>query len=462
MHLNLPLLDLLPCYSTDEELCLDSGYNTTNVSPSDPSPPSPWDDEVVDWTSLSFELNRLLEESTPVDIEDNISLSLPDQSFLTSEDATVLLTAQDPATQDDLKRLTIVIVGPNNNVALPILNCMDVGGSGILYIFRPVIPGIYTVTICHDATQPIRGCPLRIRFSRNYQPSIRRILTWNISDMEQSSGLRNPWGICYNTKTEQLWVADRVNHTLIVYQPDGSLDFIIGQFGAGPGEFFRPVGLAYDVHSDRIFVSDKDNHRIQILNAKDGSFLGAFGRRGHLAGQFLYPWGIAISPDGSTVAVADTRNHRIQFFDAAGTYLREFRVGGNWKEHKSVFNYPRGLAFNLTGEVLFVSDFNLHQVNQLRFTDAKLTLLPFIPPGILYRPSGLQVDEAGNLIVADTRNNVLRVFTPTGILIRTITTIHGPLYANANTSLSAPTDVAILPKTGFIAALDNDGRITVF
>ncbi|OXA52841.1 hypothetical protein Fcan01_12648 [Folsomia candida] len=197
---------------------------------------------------------------------------------------------------------------------------------------------------------------------------------------------------------------------LIVYQPDGALDFIVGQFGSGPGEFFRPVGLAYDVHSDRIFVSDKDNHRIQILNAKDGTFLGSFGRRGHLA----------------------------------------------------VFNYPRGLAFNLTGDTLFVSDFNLHQVNQLRFTDAKLTLLPFIPPGILYRPSGLQVDEAGNLIVADTRNNVLRVFTPTGILIRTITTIHGPLYANANTSLSTPTDVAILPKSGFIAALDNDGRITVF
>ncbi|OXA53179.1 hypothetical protein Fcan01_12653 [Folsomia candida] len=412
MHLNFLLLDLLPCYSTDadEELSLDSGYNTTNVSPSDPSPPSPWDDEVVDWTSLSFELNRLLEESTPVDIEDNISLSLPDQSFLTSEDATVLLTAQDPATQDDLKRLTIFIVGPNNTVPLPILNCMDVGGSGILYTFRPVIPGIHTVTICHDATQPIRGCPRRIRFSRNYQPSIRRILTWNISDMEQSSELRNPWGLCYNTKTEQLWVADRVNHTLIVYQPDGALDFTVGQEGDGPGAFFRPVALAYDVHSDRIFVSDKDNHRIQILNAKDGTFLGSFGRRGHLA----------------------------------------------------VFNYPRGLAFNLTGDTLFVSDFNLHQVNQLRFTDAKLTLLPFIPPGILYRPSGLQVDEAGNLIVADTRNNVLRVFTPTGILIRTITTVHGLLYANANTRLSAPTDVAILPKTGFIAALDNDGRITVF
>ncbi|XP_021954400.1 E3 ubiquitin-protein ligase TRIM71 [Folsomia candida] len=449
----LPRLDLPACSNKDEDASPDSGYNTSN-----PSSPT-LDDLAI--SKIAVDLARFLDYSAPDNLLEHISLVLPFQSFLTSEDAMFLITAQKPATQQDLERLAIVIVGPNN-VALPILNNTAVSEDGILYTFRSVIPGIHTIDIFHNAIHPIRGCPMQILFSRNYQ-RLTSILTWELPD-KASSDICNPWGLCYNTKTEQLWIADRINHNLIVYKPDGTLDFVVGQFGAGPGEFFRPTALAYDANSDRIFVSDKDNHRIQIFDAKDGAFLSTFGSKGELAGQFQLPWGIAVSPDGSTVAVADTRNHRIQFFDAAGNYLREFRVTGpkgNWKEYRLVFNYPRGLAFNLTGDTLYVSDFNLQQVHQLRLKDGQVTLRPFISPGILHRPSGLAVDEAGNLIVADTRNDVLRVFTPNGDLLRSITTIiTDPL--NANIRFKLPTDLAIFPKKGLVATLDNKGRVTVF
>ncbi|OXA53070.1 hypothetical protein Fcan01_12620 [Folsomia candida] len=431
MHLNLPLLDLPPHYNTDEDTSVDFGYDTADSS-------SPTLDLLL--TKIAVGLARFLDYSAHAKLLDHISLVLPFQSFLTSEDAMFLLTAPEEATQEDLQRLAINIVGPNN-VALPVHTNTPISGSGNLYTFRPVIPGIYTIDVYHSATRPVRGSPLKIMISKNYQ---RRpnIVHWDLP-YKAPCNMFTPWGLCYNTKTEQLWIADRFNHTLIIYKPDGVLDFTVGWLGAGPGEFFRPTALAYDVHLDRIFVSDKDNHRVQIFNAKDGTFLATFGRKGELAGEFLYP---------------------IQFFDAAGTYLREFRVtesGG--KDFKSVFNFsPRGLAFNLTGDTLYVSDFNLYQVHQLQFKDSELTLRPFISPGILYRPSGLGVDEAGNLIVADTKNNALRVVAPNGVLLRTITVIGSPPHAKANIYLKLPTDVAILPKKGFIAALDDKGRVTVF
>src|SRR6202000_753360 len=143
--------------------------------------------------------------------------------------------------------------------------------------------------------------------------------------------------------------------------------FIVGRRGSGPGEFFRPTALAYDANSDRVFVTDKDNHRVQVLDSR-GHYLFSFGSKGHRRGQFSFPWGLAVSPDGSLIAVADTRNHRIQFFNAAGRFQSEFSVANrtNWREFKSVFNYPRGLAFNLKGDALYITAFILPQIFQLQ------------------------------------------------------------------------------------------------
>ena len=153
----------------------------------------------------------------------------------------------------------------------------------------------------------------------------------------------------------QLWIADREEHQILVYHPDGELDFKVGSRGDAAGQFFRPTAVTYDVAGDRFFVSDKDNHRIQILSTR-GEFLGLFGSKGNRPGQFFFPWGIAVSPDGAHIAVADTRNHRIQLFDSQGNFLRLFRVSDpkNWKDFRGIFDYPRGLAFNPTGKISFL------------------------------------------------------------------------------------------------------------
>jgi len=248
-------------------------------------------------------------------------------------------------------------------------------------------------------------------------------------------------------------VADREDHEILVYRPDGDLDFKFGSRGSEPGEFFRPTAVAFDAIGDRFFVTDKDNHRVQMFNSR-GEFLGLFGSKGKLPGQFCFPWGIAVSLDGSHIAVADTRNHRIQLFDSTCNFIREFRIGDprNWKEYRHLFDYPRGLAFNPSGGVLYVTDFNVNVVLQIDI-HCFVGFVPLTPPGILYRPSGIAVDDAGNILVCDTRHNSLRIFSPDGRLRSQVDSI-GP------SPLSLPFDVTLM-KAGALALLDNNGRITI-
>ena len=347
---------------------LDSGYNTAESTPLD----SPSSTYFLDWESRLEDVDRLLmttttkttweEEKEDQDVDkkdDDITFTMPPQPFVTGT-VTKFHLMRTPAEDDDKgrmtttrrmdldKKLSVTIVGPSGH-HLPILRMTNLWDR-VASSFKPLLPGNYTINATVNAAARkdvvVRGTPAIVTISRDYfsQP-LRRIVSW---DMDKET---KPWGICNNPKTEQIWITDREKNEIVVYAADGTLDMVIGRQGQGGLQFWRPTGLAFDPNSDRMFVTDKDNHRVVILSST-GQFLGIIGGKGQHRGQFLYPWGIAVSPDGSTIAVVDTRNHRIQFFDAAGRYLRHFEVCDkkNWKDNKHLWNYPRGITFNLNGK----------------------------------------------------------------------------------------------------------------
>jgi tripartite motif-containing protein 71 len=101
------------------------------------------------------------------------------------------------------------------------------------------------------------------------------------------------------------------------------------------------------------------------------------------------------------------------------------------------------------GRAVYVSDFNLHTIFRIDLDSG--ASLPLV--STCSRPSGLEVDDSGNLLVAESRGNSVTVFSPNGTFLHRISAIGG-------TGLELPTDVTRM-KAGFIAILDLNGRVRV-
>jgi DNA-binding beta-propeller fold protein YncE len=76
--------------------------------------------------------------------------------------------------------------------------------------------------------------------------------------------LRRPEGIAVD-RDGNLWVADYGRDRVVKLSPDGHLLLVVGDRGAGPGEFIGPKGVTVDPNTGRIYVADTGNGRIQRL-----------------------------------------------------------------------------------------------------------------------------------------------------------------------------------------------------
>ncbi len=150
---------------------------------------------------------------------------------------------------------------------------------------------------------------------------------------------------------------------------------------------------------------------------------------------FSMPTGIALRADGS-VYIADTTNQLIRFFDAktgdVTTYAGSPQTWGSendWRED-ALFDTPSGLALDAAGN-LFIAD------------EGSSTIRKITPAGMVstfagkayeqgaddggrsearfLNPAALCFDPAGNLYVADSGFNNIRKITPTGM----VTTLAG-------------------------------------
>lgn len=83
-----------------------------------------------------------------------------------------------------------------------------------------------------------------------------------------------------------------------------------------------PGKLAIDKEGNRLFVTDSDNNRVLIIGLDDGLIKDAIGgsQGGFVDGdyasaRFFHPQGIAYDPSGNVLYVADTENHAIRRID---------------------------------------------------------------------------------------------------------------------------------------------------
>ncbi len=117
------------------------------------------------------------------------------------------------------------------------------------------------------------------------------------------------------------------NNRILKFTKDGKLIKSWGKMGTGPGEFNQPHALAFDTKG-RLFVADRGNNRLQIFD-QDGNFLGQMT-------QFSRPSGVFIDKKDN-IYVADSESGSVNPKHAE--WKRGIRIG-NLKDGKVVAFIP--------------------------------------------------------------------------------------------------------------------------
>lgn len=247
-----------------------------------------------------------------------------------------------------------------------------------------------------------------------------------------------PAGTAFD-RAGNIYIADAGNHTLRKVTPDGRVITLAGRAGEsgatdGAGNrarFAGPAGVALD-RTGTLYVADRLNHTLRKV-APDGTvstFAGASGKIGHADGargiaRFNNPSGVAVDALG-TVYVADTGNHTVRKITPAGEVstlagCAGLRGNADGTGAFARFNGPAAVAVDRTGHV-FVADRDNHTIRRIA-PDGTVSTLGGQPNQMtaadgrgcearFAQPSGIAVDDAGVLYVADACNNRITAGVP--------------------------------------------------
>jgi sugar lactone lactonase YvrE len=225
----------------------------------------------------------------------------------------------------------------------------------------------------------------------------------------------------------------------------------------------HPAGTAEDAKGD-IFIADTENNVVREItpdgvihrvagNGKEGSHLAPGSAT---ASELDQPQAVAVAPNGDLI-IADTGNNRVLAVTPAGKIgvvagdgIAGYR-GDTGLGALAELNQPAGVAVDGQGDVYIADSSN----NVIRRVDAKTGIITTVAGDFaadkandgqggdsgdggpatqaeLQDPQGVAIDGSGNLFIADTFNNAIRVVTPDG----TIST----LWTGQNTPYAVATD----------------------
>lgn len=265
----------------------------------------------------------------------------------------------------------------------------------------------------------------------------------------QSDAIRaflfRPTGIAFNPDGTQLYIADTDAQRVDVRTSSGLISVAAGtgEQGCCRDTVLEPIttaalsalldspsGVAVDA-SGNLYVSDTNNDAVWEFIAETGSkALVAGNAPGLVVIPVSKPKGLAFDSQ-QRLYIADSGNHVIRRIDGqnmsrivAGTGHAGAAVSGVLATN-SPLSTPSAVAINSAGDVL-IADTGNHQVQIVRggilTTVAGTGAAGYSGDGgsasraRLNSPTAVATDRTGNIYVADTGNNVVRVIDPSGVI----------------------------------------------
>ncbi|WP_458762497.1 NHL repeat-containing protein [Cupriavidus basilensis] len=240
--------------------------------------------------------------------------------------------------------------------------------------------------------------------------------------------------------------------------------------GTGTAASFKsPFGVALDA-SGNLYVADTGNSEIRMITRAGvvttlaGSTTAGSADGTGAAASFWGPTGIAVDASGN-VYVGDSTNNRIRKITPAGVVATlagtNTRGSTNGSGAFASFSNPHGVAVDASGNV-YVADSGNNQIRKITPAGNVTTLAGSSTAGFangtgvsasFSNPIGVAVDASGNVYVADTGNNAIRMITPAGV----VTTLAG----SGATGFVDATGTAAAFNSPYAVAVDSSGNVYV-
>ncbi len=236
------------------------------------------------------------------------------------------------------------------------------------------------------------------------------------------------------------------------------------------GNDLTHLGWASDMTFDRndnLFIVDTTNERVLKCNLAGvcSHFAGVTGQIGADNAHFHYPGGVAVDSHG-TLYVGDYGNHRIQKFSSTGVYAGTIGVTGIPYVSDAVhLNQPNRVAVAPDGS-LYATEYNGMRLVKL---DANGVQQWTIGTAGVYGgdnahfgdywsgPTGVALDAASNVYVADTANHRVQIFDSSGAWIGRLGKTREA--GSDATRFDGPQGVAIDTAGSIYVTDTNNGRI---
>lgn len=170
-----------------------------------------------------------------------------------------------------------------------------------------------------------------------------------------ADNLQRPTGLAFDPVRGLLFVADRLDNSIKVFDATGKIVNTFGSAGDGPGELNAPTHLAFS--GGRLYVSDTLNSRVQIFDG-DGRWIRQFGQRGVFVGNMTRPKGVAVGEGGIIYVVESFFAHLLAYNEQD-----EFMLGISSSGLKGgEFLLPSGVWADKSGRVFVADMFNARVV----------------------------------------------------------------------------------------------------